>query len=79
MKRPILILALSFVCLSCKKEIIEVDVINPAPAPVQLTIEQVVNDSTIVLKWTPFSGNFQKIPAGTQCHLLEKWPVGKLC
>lgn len=76
MKTPILILALSFVCLSCKKEIIEVDVINPAPAPVQLRIEQVINDSTIVLKWTPFSGNFQKYLLARSATYLKNGQLG---
>ncbi|MEP7377317.1 MAG: hypothetical protein ABI675_28195 [Chitinophagaceae bacterium] len=45
-----------FVYLSCKKE--EVIVINPAAiTTIELNIDQVVNDSTIVLKWSKFTGN----------------------
>lgn len=51
------IILYSFVCfsfLSCKKE--EVFVITPSSsATVELKIEQVVNDSTIVLKWTKYT------------------------
>jgi hypothetical protein len=48
--------------LSCKKENKEVIVITPATGAtqVQLNIDQVINDSTLVLKWTKVTGDFQK-------------------
>jgi len=46
--------------VSCKKETEEVIVITPAPSPLSLTIDQVINDSTIVLKWTPYPATFKK-------------------
>jgi hypothetical protein len=47
--------------LSCTKEKEEVVVFNPAPtaATVQLKIDQVINDSTLVLKWSKYTGTFQ--------------------
>ena len=47
--------------LSCKKE--EVVIVTPATTQtiIQLNIDQVINDSTIVLKWSKYTGdNFQK-------------------
>jgi hypothetical protein len=60
MRSVILYFAICFISLSCKKEIEEVVVINPAPTAMQLEIEQVINDSSIVLKWSKFTGKFQK-------------------
>jgi hypothetical protein len=49
-----------FVYLSCKKE--EVIVVTPATTTtIQLVIDEVINDSTVVLKWSKFGGNnFEK-------------------
>lgn len=55
MKKTTLYLIICCALLSCRKE--EVVVINPPAANVQITIDQVVNDSTLLLKWTPFSGD----------------------
>lgn len=51
-----------FICLSCKKETEEVVVITPATdMTVQLKIDQQINDSTLVLKWSKYPrGHFQK-------------------
>lgn len=59
--RTSLCFVICIIFLSCKKE--EVIVINPATTvtSIQLKIDQVINDSTITLKWTKFTGsNFQK-------------------
>jgi hypothetical protein len=61
MKKGPLYLALFFLCLSCKKE--KVVVITPAlsKADSEITIDKVINDSTIVLKWSKYEGkDFQK-------------------
>lgn len=62
MKKATLYFVCSFLYLSCKKDIKEVVVVTPAMrSTVQLKIEQVINDSTIVLNWSKFSGSgFQK-------------------
>jgi hypothetical protein len=60
MRKLILIFAICFVYLSCKKEIKEVVVVSPAPTPTQLKIDQIINDSTIILNWSKFTGKFQK-------------------
>jgi hypothetical protein len=53
-------LLLSFLFLSCKKDVVEVVVIKPAPFTVQLKVEQVINDSTILLQWSRYTDTFQK-------------------
>lgn len=60
MRKIVLYSAIFFVYLSCKKE--EVIVVNPATTTtIQLEIDQVINDSTVVLKWSKFTGdNFNK-------------------
>jgi len=60
MKKTSRYLIICFICLSCKKE--EIIVVNPATTTtIQLKIDQVINDSTIVLRWSEFSGtDFQK-------------------
>jgi len=62
MRKVILYLIVSLLFLSCTKETEEVIEITPAakPATVQLKIDQVINDSTIVLKWSKYTGTFQK-------------------
>lgn len=60
MRRLALIFAVCFIYLSCKKEIKEVVVITPAPTPTQLKIDRIINDSSIVLNWSKFTGKFQK-------------------
>src|SRR4051812_7300130 len=45
--------------LSCKKETEEIIVITPLPSATELLIDQVTNDSTIVLKWTKYTGTFK--------------------
>jgi hypothetical protein len=60
MRRLTLIFAVCFIYLSCKKEIKEVVVITPAPTPTQLKIDRIINDSSIVLNWSKFTGKFQK-------------------
>lgn len=59
MKKSILFLLLPLVYLSCKKEKV-FEVVSDPPA-MQLTVDQVINDSTIVLKWSRFTnGQFSK-------------------
>lgn len=62
MSKLILPLFICLLFLSCTKETEEVIEITPAakPATVQLTINQVINDSTIVVKWSKYTGTFQK-------------------
>jgi hypothetical protein len=61
MRKASLFLAVSFFLLSCKKEKVEVTVINPSPSAIQIMIDQVINDSIVILKWTKYTGNnFQK-------------------
>src|SRR5690349_14335302 len=60
MRKIIVYFAISTIFISCKKEIQEVVVVTPVPAPNELKIEQVINDSTVVLKWSEFTGKFQK-------------------
>ena len=63
MKKAILYLVCSFLYLPCKKDVKEVVKVTPATrsTTVQLRIEQVINDSTITLNWSKFSGSgFQK-------------------
>jgi hypothetical protein len=62
MRKVTLYLLICFIYLSCKKEIEEVVVVVPSSTVTnQLRIDQVVNDSTIVLKWSKYTGkNFQK-------------------
>jgi hypothetical protein len=54
MRKASLFLLISLAYLSCKKE--ENIVINPAPTPMQLKIEQVISDSTLVLRWSKYTG-----------------------
>ena len=61
MQKAIPYLLVVLICLSCKKE--DVVVIVPAISTItlDLKIDQVINDSTIVLKWSKYAGaNFQK-------------------
>jgi len=61
MRRIVLYLATCFFLLSCKKQTEEIVVITPPATGMQIKIDQVINDSTVVLKWTKFSGDhFQK-------------------
>lgn len=62
MRKVILYLLICFIYLSCKKEVKEVIVVTPATtSSIQLEVDQVINDSTIVLKWSKFTGSdFQK-------------------
>ena len=56
MRKASLYSLILFVYLSCKKE--ENIIVTPAPATtIQLEIDQVINDSSIVLKWSKFTGN----------------------
>jgi hypothetical protein len=57
MRQPILYALLCSLYLSCTKETKEVVTIIPATTTVQLKIDQVINDSTIVLKWSKFTGS----------------------
>jgi hypothetical protein len=59
MRKQTFYFALCFIYLSCKKTE-EMVVVIPAAKDIQFKIEQVINDSTIVLKWTRANGNFQK-------------------
>jgi hypothetical protein len=56
MRQLVLYALLCSLYLSCTKETKEVVTIIPADTTVQLKIDQVINDSTIVLKWTKFTG-----------------------
>ena len=61
MRKTCLYFVICLVYLSCKKEV--VTIVNPSSstAAIQLIIDQVINDSVIVLKWSKFTGsNFQK-------------------
>jgi hypothetical protein len=62
MRNVILCLIVCILYLSCTKEKEEVVEITPAPTAtsVQLKIDQVINDSTLVLKWSKYTGTFQK-------------------
>ena len=61
MRKASLYFVICLFYLSCKKE--EVVIVNPSTTPttIQLKIDQVINDSTIALKWSKYTGdNFQK-------------------
>lgn len=59
MKRITLCLFIGILYLSCKKE--DVIVINPSIKATSIKIDQVINDSTIVLTWNKFTGsNFKQ-------------------
>lgn len=62
MKKTIPFIICCLIGLSCKKEKEEIFVIEPAPSTgtVELKIDQVINDSSVVLKWTKPVGAFQK-------------------
>jgi hypothetical protein len=55
MKRTTLYLFACLFCLSCKKEDVTV-ITGPSSTIVQISIGQVVNDSTIVLTWPRYTG-----------------------
>ena len=57
MRQFILYALLCSLYLSCTKETKEVVTITPAATTVQLKVDQVINDSTIVLKWSKFTGS----------------------
>jgi len=61
MRQIALFTALCLALLSCKKQTEEVVVITPHASTTQITIDQVINDSTLLLKWTKYTGDhFQK-------------------
>jgi hypothetical protein len=76
MKKITLFFAVCLIYLSCKKETEQVTVINPAATTTRLKIEQVINDSTIVLNWSKFTGSFQKYRLVRTANYLKNGQFG---
>ncbi len=61
MQKAIPYLLVFLICFSCKKEDVVVIVPASGTISIDLKIDQVINDSTIVLRWSKYAGaNFQK-------------------
>jgi len=77
MNKVFLTLASCAIFISCKKETVENIVIAPATKPMEIKVEQVVNDSTLVLKWSKYNGSgFQKYRLVRSATLLKNGQFG---